>query len=450
MSARTLRPSRTKLHQFLVSAGEKEAALGTARAVDAALLMNRAIFPSHGAEIVTDEGKVSGKSGVSKTQAVTTDIMLDFGIDQLTFFELGFLLAYTFGPRDKTPIYPNDAQGTAGSAQKDASKYLKFIFTPPGAKDIDVTPFTLEHWKNKKDASRDLARYSGGYIDSLNLEMNRGGNRLVNASGQMGFKKYETWVIGDQDSHALSPTNYAFPPAQGGASPGFIKALNEKAMNAACGDVWLDQAAFKERTLPDGSDSNKPKSLKSGIGGNSIPVKEGAAKPSLKKFAADGAVSANDADDASEAVQTARLNWSNNVSRGYRPGGKSNISLARRTDPTRTLDLSLEYATQAEAQAFHRQADYAFQWNIVGDPIVSDPAIKDTTKDADVDRSGFGFSLIIPRMRIATYDESEDEGIVNMDLGFTIMDPLDNTPALYAVLWLQSPTNNTYAFGGGA
>ncbi len=437
MSKRTLRPSRTKLHRYLVSAGKKETKYGTRQDVDAALLMNRAIFPSHGAEIITDEGKVSGKPGISKTQAVTTDIMLDFGIDQLTFFELGFLLAYTFGPPQKAAIHVDDSNGSSNEQAAD-SEYLKFIFTPPGADDIDVTPFTFEHWKDIDPDEIDMARYRGGYIDSLNLEMNRGGNRLVNASGQMGFRSYEKWESKNTPGNIPDTPTAALPVKNNtdtkkvpkndailAGGEGFGKALSEKAMNAACGSVWLGQTTFSGIG-----------SLPSGLGGNVLDD----TAPSL---------TATTNNDISEAVQTARLNWSNNVSRGYRPGGKSNISLARRTDPTRTLDLSLEYATQAEAQAFHKQTDYAFQWNVVGDPIKPKPTI--TSKSPT-----FGLSLIIPRMRIATYDESEDEGIVNMDLGFTIMDDVssNNYPALYAVLWLESPraisTNsprtNDYAF----
>ncbi|MDE2699133.1 MAG: hypothetical protein OXI23_09705 [Gemmatimonadota bacterium] len=408
MSKRTLRPSRSKLHNYFVSAGAKETALGTAQTVDAALLMNRAVFPSHGAEIVTDEGKVSGKPGVSRTQAVTQDLMLDYAIDQLTFFELGFLLAYTFGPQNKTAILTDPSDDTTDQA--DDSKYLKFIYTPPLANSIDVTPFTFEHWKNSADGSEDMARFSGGYIDSLSLAMNRGGNRLVNASGQMGFKKYEKWEAHNTTGNMT--TEPTFPDIK----DGFLKAVNEKPMNGAQGNVWLGQTTLLS-------------SQKANIGGNLINL----AAPAL---------TATTNNDISEAAQSATLNFSNNVSRGYRPGGGSEISLARRSDPTRTLDLALEYATQAEVKALNDQVDYAFQWNIFGDAITSDPVIANTK---------FGFSLVIPRMRIATYDESEDEGIVNADINFTIMDDVAGNAdhAIYAVLWLESPdpsSENDYKF----
>ena len=231
--------------------------------------------------------------------------------------------------------------------------------------------------------------------------MNRGGNRLVNASGQMGFKSYKKWEAHNTDGNMNNKPTY--PDLTTG---GFSKALNEKAMNGACGNVWLGQTTLLQ-------------SQKENIGGNLINT----AAPALT-------TTANN--DISEAAQMARLEFSNNVTRGYRPGGKEEISLARRTDPTRTLDLALEYATQAEVQALQKQTDYAFQWNIFGDKITSDPVIAGTK---------FGFSLVIPRMRLATYNEAEDEGIVNVDTQFTIMDDVAGNAdhAIYAVLWLESP-----------
>ena len=406
MSKRTLNPSRSKLHQFFVSAGHKESVFGTAQAVDAALLMNRAVFPSHDAEIVTDEGKVSGKPGIARTQAVTEGSMLDFAIDQVTFFELGFLLAYLFGPKAKTDTSPG--QTAAGNNEVG---FLRFFFTPPGASDIVPEFFTLEHWKNHKDGAEDMARYTGGYIDSLSLTMNRGGNRLVNASGQMGFKKRTKWEALNMAGNMTSEPSY---PTQ---DQGFTKALNEKPMNAAKGNVWLGQTAIMA-------------ALKTSKGGDVINT----SAPALT-------VSTNH--DISEASQSATLNFGHNTSRGYRPGGGKEVSVVRRADPTRTLDLSLEYKNQAEVKALNDQTDYAFQWNITGDAITSHPA------EAG---SKFGFSLIIPRMRIATYNEGEDEGIVNQDINFTIMDDVssENFSAIYAILWLESPDSanpQDYQFG---
>ena len=386
----------------MVSIGKKEVSFGAGADVDGALSMNDDIFPDYEPNIVTDENKVSADDGISSTYLASEMHGLPYAIDLLRPYELGFLAANLLGKvTTRTP-----KANTGGNSNAVAAKIKQHIFVPNPS--YGLPSFQMEIEKKPGGITEEQEVLKGGYVNDLALEMNQGGDRTVRGSGQMGFKaRANTGGSGDKDA-----------------------ALDEDYLDGASGCVWLGKTH-------NASNGTKGTWKFGGTDKDGSGIKDWLKPGGVieANFSENGSGTAK-FPDISNLVYSASLRVSNNVSVDslYRPSGGKTISVLRRLQRTRSLELDFEYDKSAiDGYGYiQKQTDLGFQWTIAGRLV--EPGHYE------------GMTLIIPRMRFLNWSEVDNNEVGGCTAKFNILN--DRSGAnnankysyLYIVVWTTTPT----------
>ena len=390
-------PTATHNRRFMVSL-LKEASFGAGKAVSAALAMNDDVFPDYTPDIVTDENKVAPDDGMSNTLLASEDHGLPYAIDMLRPYELGFLFAFLFG--GSTASTPAANTGVAGSVA--ATGLKKYVITPGAS--YALPSFQMELKKKPGGAGDEQEVLKGGWVNDCTLQMNRGGNRTLSANGQMGFKTRDaTGGAGDQN---VGEEEYL-----DGASGAIWMGKTHNVAGGPAG-TWKFDNAISDFLRP-GGNATAPDFVENASGTTPFP-------------------------DISELVYQASVNPSNNVNTDslFRPGGGLNISVLRRLARTRMLTLDFEYdrSTIDGYDLIQKQTDLGFQWNIVGEEV-------------EIGHYN-GMSIIIPRMRFASWGEQDANEVGGCTAQFNILNDrsaiggANQFSYMYIVVW----TNQVAAY----
>lgn len=192
-----------RLRSIQVSALSKEAAFGTAEAVDSLLRLNLGVIPSAEVQTINDNDHIGGTEEPTEAEVYARSLAFPWNQTRAKPHTVAHFAGYAMGAISSTLV------GTT---------VMRHVITP--TTELTQPSFSMEA-KKKAGVQR---LYTGCFVDAFTLAVQRGANRFVNLSGQAYGSGVET------------------------AGTANVSEKLEGGLNAADAAVWLDDTTYDGAT----------------------------------------------------------------------------------------------------------------------------------------------------------------------------------------------------------
>ena len=335
-----------------VASAAKETAYDTAATIDNRINVNIGGIPREVSQVVSDDDKVGGFEEATDAVVFARHVTYDLGINRVKPFALGHFGAFGLG-----------AVASAVADTGTPAITVKQHACTPVANDGALNSFTFEELKTSEVKNK----FSGGLVNTLNLSVTRGANRMVNMTAGI----------------IASGT-----VATGGAA---VTEPAETQLNASTAGVWLVPDALN---VDYATAANRTQNLDTTV------------------YNLSGAVV-----DLKDLLRSVTWDFSNNISPDdlYRVGGGLFLAVGQRSGRTQTLQLDFDYEggsgekQDAYVDALQSQTEYSFQMIVRG-------------AEGSDENYYHGFSLIFPVMQLIDVEIADDGGTLVNRTNWQIMD----------------------------